>query len=150
MDGATRVYSNPVSITYGPLVTKYDLDDTGNRDFVTRQVEVAEDSYLDLLTVPYALFDSTPDPADAQMNQYTETPSEEASRLYDENGNLLHNGAALPAIYKHDYLDRIIEVSGVPALDSGSGVPVGSEFSDDFATGLDTAWVDNPAFHRAR
>jgi len=38
-----------------------ELDDTGNRDFVTRQVEVAAESYLDLLTSPYAMFDSMPD-----------------------------------------------------------------------------------------
>ncbi len=137
LSGATRVYSNPVSITYGPLVREYDLDGVGNRNSVETSAEMAT----------YVREDEAPDPADAQMNQYTETPDEIAARAYDENGNLLHNGAALPAIYKHDYLDRIIEVSGVPALDSGSGVPVGSEFSDDFATGLDPAWVDNPAFH---
>ncbi len=36
LSGATRVYSNPVSITYGPLVREYDLDGAGNRNAVKK------------------------------------------------------------------------------------------------------------------
>ncbi len=135
LSGATRVYSNPVSITYGPLVREYDLDGTGNRNAVESSAD----------TATYVREDDAPDPADAQMNQYTEVPGEADARVYDENGNLRATGATLPVRYRHDYLDRIIEVTGVPALDSGSGVPVGNEFSDDFATGLDASWIHAPA-----
>lgn len=134
LSGGTRVYSNPVSITYGPLVREYDLDGAGNRNAVETSAA----------TATYDNEDDAP-PADAQMNQYTETPGEVAARVYDENGNLRRTGASLPSLYRHDYLDRIIEVSGVPALDSGSGVPSGGEFIDDFATGPDPAWTHSPA-----
>lgn len=124
-----------MSIAYGPLVRNYDLDGAVNRNAVETSAE----------TATCVREDDAPDPADAQMNPYTEVPGEADARVYDENGNLRATGAALPVRYRHDYLDRIIEVSGVPALDSGSGVPVGNEFSDDFATGRDAFWVHAPA-----
>src|SRR5690606_5334641 len=91
--GTTRVYSNPVAITYGPLVTAYDLDGTGNREAVETSAESALYSR-----------DATAPPADAQMNQYTTAPGDTNAREYDENGNLL---ATDVAVFRHDYLDRI-------------------------------------------
>ncbi|MBX3180318.1 MAG: PKD domain-containing protein [Candidatus Hydrogenedentes bacterium] len=145
LDGGTRVYSNPVSITYGPHVTEYDLDGAGNREAVKTRVETAPDTYTDLATAAYSEDDATPAPADAQMNQYTLAPGDIDDRVYDENGNTLRTGQALPAFYEHDYRDRIVRAARAPEIDSANGVPAGSVFSDDFATGLDAAWEHNPA-----
>ena len=56
--------------------TVYNLDGVGNRTRVTEN-QTPE---------TYTLDDSTPDPADFQLNQYTTTPSD--TREYDLNGNL--------------------------------------------------------------
>ena len=123
-----------MAFSYGPLVTTYDLDGAGNRLEVERSG--ATESYT--LGAP-------PDPADADVNQYTQTPQDVAPRQYGENGNILHTGAALPSSYRHDYLDRITQAVGMPDIGGGT-VPAGSEFSDDFTGGRDAAWTFEPAF----
>ena len=56
--------------------TDYQLDGVGNRTSVTENQ----------LSGTYNLSDTTPEPADFQLNQYTSTPSD--TREYDLNGNL--------------------------------------------------------------
>jgi YD repeat-containing protein len=133
-DSLNRLFESTRTASGAPVVTAYDLDGAGNRN------EVA----VDAVPETYGL-DATVPPADTQMNQYTMAPGEAGPRQYDENGNLLRSGAALPALFEHDYLDRIVRASGVPQLDSAGGVPAGSAFSDAFATGLDSAWTHDPA-----
>ena len=134
LDGSTPVNSNPLSFTYGPQVTTYNLDGAGNREDVVTATG----------TEDYTQDNTDPDPDDAAMNQYTQTPLDVADRVYDGNGNLLHTGAAFPTRYRHDYLDRITQAVGMPAIGSGT-VPAGSEFTDDFTGGKDAAWEFNPA-----
>ncbi len=57
--------------------TWYTLDGVGNRIEVMGDIDPG----------PYAMDPTVPDPADCQVNQYTQTPFD--SREYDENGNLV-------------------------------------------------------------
>ena len=58
----------------------------------------------------YTLDPTLPDPADAQMNQYTGTPSD--SRTYDANGNLETIDPGSGALgMSYDYRDQMVEVS---------------------------------------
>lgn len=59
LDGATRVYSNPQTLSVGSFVTNYDLDGAGNRDLVEYNTG----------TLGYTMDPTSPDPADAVMNQ---------------------------------------------------------------------------------
>lgn len=60
----------------------------------------------------YAMDDSTPIPADHQMNQYTTTPFD--ARLYDENGNLVTVDGGLSTLWNlsFDYRDQLVECIG--------------------------------------
>lgn len=89
------VYHLRREILDGIETTAYDLDVAGNR--------------LDVTGGPWPgayLMDPTlPEPADAQMNQYTSTPF--GGRSYDANGNLLATGTGL--VVSYDYRDRMVE-----------------------------------------
>ena len=133
-------------------MTEYDLDGAGNREAVKTRVETAPDTYTDPRRRPTRRMTPRPRFPDAQMNQYPPTadlrhlaPGDIDDRVYDENGNTLRTGQALPAFYEHDYRDRIVRAARAPEIDSANGVPAGSVFSDDFATGLDAAREHNPA-----
>lgn len=58
---------------------------------------------------------TTPEPADWQVNQYTETPFD--FRQYDRNGNLLRSGST-PRDHVYDYRNRMVRSEEV-----GSGQP---------------------------
>jgi len=57
---------------------------------------------------PYTFDATTPEPADAQMNQYTTTP--QGSRAHDRNGNLLSDAPGRSFAY--DYANRMVAYSG--------------------------------------
>ena len=95
-DSLNRLVESTRTAGGAPAVTAYDLDDAGNRN------EVA----IDAVPETYSLDATVPDPADAPMNQYTQTPGDTADRVYDENGNLLETDQA---VFRHDYRDRIVD-----------------------------------------
>ncbi|MEQ9097235.1 MAG: DUF6531 domain-containing protein [Phycisphaerales bacterium] len=89
-DSAQRLVDS--SITQGIVLpitlreTGYELDDNGQRERVTGATALRPGDYFQDATLP--------EPADDQMNQYTQTSFDE--RVYDRNGNttVLDEGAA--------------------------------------------------------
>jgi len=89
-----------------PVTIDYQLDGAGNRVYVIGGLDPGA----------YAMSAALPQPADAQVNQYTTTPSAGAC-TYDEGGaQITRNGAG--STLKYDYRDRLVLVSG--SLGSGS------------------------------
>ena len=98
--------------------TGYQLDRLGNRQTVIQNGVVGI----------YGMDSTLPEPADAQMNQYTFTPF--GAEQHDRNGNLvLRDSGAGPTLYHYDYADRLVSVERTvgPAL-----VPVVSFSYDVF------------------
>ena len=89
--------------------TDYALDDAGNRTSETGS----------LSSGAFLLDPTLPNPADAQVNQYTLTPA--LSLVHDDNGNRsqsTHAGLGDQSLYEFDYLDRLISVVDVPSGDT--------------------------------
>jgi len=66
----------------------YDLDNNGNRTY-----ELYGDQYPPIVLTEYFMDDTSPDPADYQMSQYTEVSGVDdfdSYLLYDKNGNLIY------------------------------------------------------------
>lgn len=97
-DSADRLILTLVTNAAGGLERSsvYTLDGVGNR------LQVSSDPAPGL----YVLSATTPDPADAQVNQYTSTPFD-AGRQYDANGNLV---AVNGAVWAYDYHNRLVSV----------------------------------------
>ena len=88
------------SIVY--LDRDYVLDANGNRLQVTNGGIVES----------YAMNAALPEPADAQMNQYTESPT--ATYTYDANGNRKSGSLASQTVYyRYDYADRLVQVDSL-------------------------------------
>lgn len=81
--------------------TNYALDPAGNRTSVSGGV----------CSGTFILDPTLPEPADAQVNQYTSTPC--GPRSYDQNGNLIARPAVgAPSItYSYDARNRLVEYS---------------------------------------
>ena len=86
--------------------TQYDLDGVGNRTTVTENQSPET----------YTMDNSTPDPADFQLNQYTTTPLD--TRNYDLNGNLISTipedennvgGASRRRLITYDYRNQMTQ-----------------------------------------
>lgn len=84
--------------------TQYSLDGAGNR------VNIAGGSDPG----PYTCDPTLPEPADCQVNQYTNTPFD--SRQYDRKGNLVQTMSS-PRQFSYDYRDQLVQ-----HFDSFSGV----------------------------
>ncbi len=84
--------------------TFYQLDGAGNRRFVGGITDAG----------PYQLDPALPEPADLQMNQYTQTPFDQ--RQYDLSGRLTQmvSGAAGTRSLTYDYRSRLVQF-GNPA-----------------------------------
>jgi YD repeat-containing protein len=107
----------------------YALDGNGNRQVVLSNGMVQT----------YVMDNTTPVPADFQMNQYTLTPF--GDQAHDENGNLVARLAATgPTFYEYDYADRLVQVVGLN--DEGAVAPIVS-FSYD-ALGRRIRKIVNP------
>jgi YD repeat-containing protein len=107
----------------------YALDGNGNRQVVLSNGMVQT----------YVMDNTTPVPADFQMNQYTLTPF--GDQAHDENGNLVARLAATgPTFYEYDYADRLVQVVGLN--DEGAIAPLVS-FSYD-ALGRRIRKIVNP------
>ena len=78
-DNIYRIVQTTASNPFVPVLrsTGYDLDGAGNRTNVTGTLRAGA----------YVLDAVSPNPADAQVNQYTTTPFD--TRQYDHNGNLI-------------------------------------------------------------
>jgi len=78
--------------------TAYAFDHAGNRTTVTGGSDAGN----------YFLDSALPEPADAQMNQYTTTPFD--ARLNDKNGNLsgINNGLSSQRTFTYDYRDDML------------------------------------------
>lgn len=74
--------------------TEYSLDLTHNRTQVTGEQNPGN----------YVLDSTLPEPADAQVNQYTSTP--QGDRLHDANGNLLTDSPG--RMFTYDYANRMV------------------------------------------
>jgi len=107
-DAIKRLVHTTVTNTVPVVVrdTDYDLDGVGNRTTVTGSPDPGV----------YTMDNTTPEPADDQMNQYTTTSFD--GRLYDKNGNLttIDNGLPTQKDLTYDYRNRMVEVS-----DAGTG-----------------------------
>ncbi len=81
-------------------MTAYDLDGLGNRQSVTG-LGTPDPGF-------YTLDATTPEPADAQVNQYTDTSFD--TRTYDTNGNLIAMDSGLPTqrTMQYDYRNRMV------------------------------------------
>ena len=96
-----------VTTAGGVLVREaaYVLDPMGNRQVVM----------VGGMAQPYLLDPTLPQPADAQVHQYTVTPFDQ--RQYDENGNLYQTAGSDPTdptarVFTYDYANRLVLVSG--------------------------------------
>ncbi|MFT5241035.1 MAG: RHS repeat-associated protein [Kiritimatiellia bacterium] len=84
----------------------YDLDGRGNRNVVTTGMNPEV----------YTRDAAQPEPADFQMDQYTQTPL--GQHGYDTNGNLVVvNDPIGETVYRYDYADRLVQVD----VDDGVG-----------------------------
>lgn len=86
--------------------TSYELDDANNRE--TRTVGA--------VTGTYTLDDTTPSPADKQVNQYTEVPASGSvthGMLHDQNGNLRHRteSGLTKNTMAYDYRNQMVSYS---------------------------------------
>ena len=89
--------------------TTYTLDQAGNRASVTGDAHPGS----------YTMSPTTPEPADAQVNQYTTTPV--GGFIYDKSGNRIAetSGATTLRTFSYDYANRLV------AINSGSaGTPI--------------------------
>src|SRR5262245_43739016 len=91
----SRIFSS------GPF-TDYQLDGVRNRQFTTKTDSGS-----------WFMDSTTPEPADAQMNQYTSTPF--GPREYDRNGNTTRTHSATRQ-YAYDYRNRLVSFT-----DTGTG-----------------------------
>ena len=107
-DAGDRLTSVVVTAGGAPVrQTGYQLDRLGNRQAVIQNGAVGT----------YGMDSTLPEPADAQMNQYTFTPF--GAEQHDRNGNLvLRDSGAGPTLYHYDYADRLVSVERTvgPAL----------------------------------
>ncbi|MEI7956545.1 MAG: hypothetical protein WCJ66_15370 [Verrucomicrobiota bacterium] len=93
--------------------TTYTLDKAGNR------ISVSGDAHPG----SYTLDATTPEPADAQVNQYTTTPV--GGFTYEKNGNRIAetSGATTLRTFSYDYANRLVAVNngstGAPIADYG-------------------------------
>ncbi|MBI3850278.1 MAG: hypothetical protein HY298_08320 [Verrucomicrobia bacterium] len=149
-DSANRLVQ---SVSFGQPVT-CDLDDLGNRRSVTGNIDPGN----------YLMDPTLPQPADFQMNQYTQTPFD--LRQYDENGNLSiaasgqrrfffdcrdqlvgfnDFGAGINALYRYDCLGRRIEsfVNGETTRFYHDNATVLEEQNADNTTVASYVYVDN-------
>ena len=86
----------------------YVLDANGNRLQVTNNG----------LPESYAMDNTLPEPADFQMDQYTETPF--GTETHDANGNrILSVSPTGSTFYRYDYADRLVQVDTL----AGKGLP---------------------------
>ncbi len=107
---------------------QYVLDGNGNRQVVVENGAVQT----------YTMDNTSPVPADFQMNQYTSTPFD--SQQHDDNGNLVVRSTALgPIFYLYDYADRLVQVR---ALNGGGIITIASYVYD--ALGARTRRILNP------
>jgi YD repeat-containing protein len=98
------------SIVY--LDRDYVYDANGNR------LQVTNNGLVDA----YAMDATLPWPADAQMNQYTDTPF--GTDGYDGRGNrVIRANSARSTFYRYDYADRLVQVDGLDPSD-----PMGTVF----------------------
>ena len=86
-----------------PEIIDYTLDGVGNRTTLTRN----------LTPETYTMDSTSPEPADSQLNQYTETPLDK--REYDQNGNLISTdyvvnvgGASRRRLLTYDYRNQMV------------------------------------------
>ncbi|UCF43965.1 MAG: RHS repeat protein [Planctomycetota bacterium] len=102
-DSANRLVQTTVTDSNSAVVrnTVYTLDGVGNRTEVTGSPDAGT----------YTMDPNTPEPADANMNQYTTTPFD--SRQYDKNGNLITIDNATQKDIIYDYRNQMVEVNDV-------------------------------------
>ncbi len=95
-DSADRLVQTQ-KIPFGPPppATVYTLDSAGNRQNVSGTVDPGV----------YVMSPVMPNPADRQMNQYTQTPID--ARIYDANGNMIQNTVPVRT-YAYDFQDRLV------------------------------------------
>jgi YD repeat-containing protein len=112
-DQLDRLIATQVT-TPGPVPvrqTTYTLDGVDNR------INVAGPGTAD--PGPYVMSAINP-PADAQMNQYTNSPL--GPHLYDANGNQTARGGVN---YVYDYRNRLVAITGIPVPESHEYDPLG-------------------------
>ncbi len=105
-DPANRNVHTQVNAPGPTLVrdTIYNYDRNGNR--------LAVNGFQTPDPGPYFLDNTTPEPADAQMSQYTSTPR--GNYLYDANGNRTSlNGGGANKNYTYDYANRLVDFTDV-------------------------------------
>lgn len=91
----------------------YGLDGNGNRQTVLSN-GVLQLYFMDPTPLP--------DPADFQMDQYTQTPF--AAQTFDENGNLTSRASTTAQlVFEYDYANRLVSVTD---MFTGAPVPVAS------------------------
>ncbi|CAM2011047.1 RHS repeat-associated core domain-containing protein [Acanthopleuribacter pedis] len=78
---------------------------------------------------------TTPEPADAQQNQYTQTPL--GTHQYDRNGNLIQTVGTdnLTRVYGYDYRNRLVRYSDATQTARYGYDPFGRRFSKTVDTG---------------
>jgi YD repeat-containing protein len=99
-DDADRLINTIVTDLFGTVRdTDYALDRAGNRTAVSG----------DNCSGSYTMDATMPDPADKQMNQYTNVPCE-ISRSYDSNGNLtnINRSVGNSFVMSYDYRNRLV------------------------------------------
>ena len=103
--------TNTVVTTNGTQTrnTSYTLDQAGNRLSVTGDAHPGS----------YTLSATTPEPADAQVNQYTTTPV--GGFTYDKNGNRIAetSGATTLKTFSYDYANRLVAINS-----DSTGTPI--------------------------
>ena len=101
-DSADRLIRSDVT---GPQTILYALDPSGNRTTVTGGADAGV----------YTRLAATPEPADAQVNQYTTTAFD--SRRYDTNGNLRASNPGAPGErrYAYDFKNQMVGFEDVSA-----------------------------------
>lgn len=119
-DAADRLVGSLVRAPGGAVVgsRRHALDGVGNRrggepGRASASVPAAESTVVARPAVARYSMDATvPEPADRQMNQYTQTPFDR--REYDANGNLVRLRApgGVQRDLTYDHRDRLVEVAG--------------------------------------
>ncbi len=99
-DDADRLTQTTVKDSASVIIrnTIYALDGVGNRSIVVGSPDPG----------PYTMDNTTPEPADLQMNQYTTTSFD--GRLYEKNGNLvtIDNGLPTQKDIEYDYRNQMV------------------------------------------
>ncbi len=100
-DSIDRLVNTAITNPAPVRVTDYTLDGVGNRASV---IGLPDPGF-------YTMSNTTPEPADEQMNQYTTSSFD--SRLYDKNGNLntINNGLPIQKGLTYDYRNQMVKVT---------------------------------------